>query len=142
MYRSPRSLAASNPQTLLSRSPRHKLTYCHGWRSLGGGRATRKDTGKVNIEWSKWAGPLLTISVFLITQSRLEGGFQQELKDLKEELKAGFSRLERRSDILEKRIDTLDVKFDGRLSDLSRQLEQLGREVSFLQGYKSANKGN
>ena len=139
MYRSPRGLGILSPRKRLSSCPSQKMTSYQGWRAYGGSRATKKETGKVSIEFLKWASPLLTISVILVTQSRLEGRLQQELKVLKEELKADFSRIERRSDSLEKRIHTFDVKFDGKLSDLSRQLE---REVSFLQGYKSADESS
>jgi hypothetical protein len=50
----------------------------------GSGAAPKKDQARV--EGSEWIGHIVSIVIFLISQSRLEGGIQQELKILEKSM--------------------------------------------------------
>ena len=97
------------------------MTVCHSWRPFGS-KASPKQV-QARVEWSDWIGPLLTIVLILISQSRLEGKLEQQLKIVKEDM-----------DWLEGKVERLE----GKVESMSQQVSQLGRQFSYLQGQENA----
>ena len=83
-------------------------TSCYSWR-LSGSRAKPKDQDRV--DWSKRVGPIVTIAVFLISLSQVNGGLQQQLSDVVK----GTDRLEGKVERLGDKIDSMS-KAGGTIS--------------------------
>ena len=115
---------------------------CHagGWRPISSAKAN-KDPAGARVDLSKWIGPIapfVTIAVLLLNQSRMEGSLQEELKASEKSLDRLDARVEKVSQQFGDKLDSVSQQLGDKLDSVSQQVSALGREISYLQGQKSA----